>query len=168
MGEGRRIFRFSLALNSTMVHPTPPLRGGKWTPQHEQTVKETMSTTQRKTKLTKNLATAMKWYRDEIYNPERTRILASYGFSLSRAVNSTSFEIWAAMLLKLRKAGHSGEDLPGWEIKSARGDRRQSKDGVVCAWNAGTRFSYEYYPLSGLDKLENECALQHMYIFYKD
>jgi hypothetical protein len=138
-------------------------------PQHEQTVKETMSTAQRKTKLTKNLATAMKWYRDEIYNPERTRILASYGFSMSRAVGSNSFEAFAAMLLNLRKAGHTGEDLPGWEIKSARGDARLSKDGVEGAGcKKGTRFLYEYYPLSGLKKLENECVLQHMYIVYKD
>jgi len=108
--------------------------------------------------LPENLRTAMKWYDDVIYDPKRDRLSASYGFSLSRAVNSTSWEIFAAMLLKLRKAGHSGEDLPGWEIKSARGD---APDG-------STRFNYEYYPLSGLQKLKNERSLQHMYIVYSD
>ena len=117
--------------------------------------------------LPENLRTVMKWYDDVIYVPERDRLSAIYGFSSSRAVNSTSWEIWAAMLLKLRKAGPTGEDLPGWEIKSARGDRRLSKDGLRRI-KAGTLFNYEYYPLSGLEKLENECALQHMYIVYKD
>ena len=119
--------------------------------------------------LPENLRTGMKWYDDVIYDPERDRLSASYGFSSSRTVNSTSWEIWAAMLLKLRKAGPTGEDLPGWEIKSARGDCRHSKDkDGVDVGLTGTKFSYEYYPLSGLEKLENECALQHMYIVYKD
>lgn len=115
-----------------------------------------------------NLVTGMKWYDDVIYNPERDRLFMKYGFSSSRAVSSNALEIWAAMLLKLRKAGHVGEDLPGWEIKSARGDARQSKDSVAGARKTSTRFNYEYYPHSGLEKLKNECTLQHMYIVYTD
>lgn len=120
--------------------------------------------------LPKHIRKAMQWYDDEIYNPDRDRLSASYGFSSSRAVNSRTFEIWAAILLKLEKEPNTREDLPGWEIKSARGDSLtmvRSKNGLkLCKQSTSLR--YEYYPRGGLDKLKNEYDLQHMYIVYKD
>lgn len=112
----------------------------------------------------------MQCYDDEIYNPDRDRLAASYGFSSSRAVNPRTFEIWAAILLKLKRVEKTREDLPGWEIKSARGDSTtmvRSKNGLKLC-KQSTSFRYEYYPPRGLDKLKNEYDLQHMYIVYKD
>ena len=95
---------------------------------------------------------AYRYYKRFIFNCQKSQLLEKYNFPLNGSVSPLDWELFAAILLD-RKKKPQGADLVGYEIKSARN---------------GSSFEYQYHKKSGIDKLEEEKKVEHIFISYSN
>jgi len=74
-----------------------------------------------------------------------------YGFKVEGSVLSRDWELFAAILLKDRAKAGDGTDLEKHEVKSAI---------------YGNSFEYQYHRNHGVDKLEEDKRVNHVFISY--
>jgi len=83
------------------------------------------------------------------HTSEKSIIYEQYGFSLQGSVGSKDWEVFAAILLDDRAKPGDGADLINYEVKSA----------II-----GSGFEYQYHKFHGLDKLEEDKHIDHIFI----
>jgi hypothetical protein len=94
---------------------------------------------------------AFEFYRKHILNEEKLKLLKEFEFRTNGAVSSQDWELFAAILSNKKATAGYGADLPGLEVKSA-------KDG--------NSFEYQYHKNAGLEKLEEDMEVEHLFISY--
>jgi len=80
---------------------------------------------------------------------DKAEVYEKYGFSIQRAVGSKDWEVFAAILLRGKAKGGVGADLQKYEIKSAVD---------------GSSYEYQYHKNTGLEKLEEDKQVDHVFI----
>jgi hypothetical protein len=97
-------------------------------------------------------AQAYAYYHDLIlgYIKAKSIIYATKGFSTQGSVPSKDWEVFGAILMKDQKKKGYGADLERHEIKSS----------------SGTSFEYQYHRNHGLDKIEEDKHVDHVFIVY--
>lgn len=76
------------------------------------------------------------------------------GFSLSGTISFRDWEVLVAILMRDKhKPGNSGCDLMKHEVKSAK---------------MGNSFEYQYHKHTGLDKLNSDKAVDHIFVSYNE
>ena len=83
------------------------------------------------------------------YTKDKSDIYEKYGFNLQGSVGSKDWEVFAAVLLGDKAKPGDGADLMNHEVKSAL---------------LGNSFEYQYHKNRGLDKLEEDKAVDHIFI----
>lgn len=83
------------------------------------------------------------------YSQDKLEIYKQYGFTLQGSVGSKDWEVFAAILMGDRARSGDGADLMGYEVKSAL---------------LGNSFEYQYHKNHGLDKLQSDKAIDHIFI----
>jgi len=98
-----------------------------------------------------NVSDAYNFYTKFILNHSRDkkRVYEEYGFTLQGGVPSKDWEVFAAILLRDRAKPGDGADLERHEVKSAI---------------RGGSFEYQYHKKHGLDKLEEDKTVDHIFI----
>lgn len=79
--------------------------------------------------------------------------MTEHGFSANGMASAMYWELFAAILTKTKRRAGYGSDLEGYEIKSAK---------------MGSSFEYQYHKHTGIEKLEDEKGVTHIYISYDD
>ncbi len=94
---------------------------------------------------------AYKFYKDFIlnYSLEKAVVYQQYGFTLQGSVVSKDWEVFAAILLDDRAKSGYGADLLHYEVKSAM---------------TGTSFEYQYHRKHGLEKLNDDRTVDHIFV----
>ena len=83
------------------------------------------------------------------YSRDKSQIYEQYGFTLQGSVVPKDWEVFVAILLNDRaKPGH-GADLMNYEVKSAM---------------AGASFEYQYHRNHGIEKLNDDMNIDHVFI----
>ncbi|WP_228024847.1 hypothetical protein [cf. Phormidesmis sp. LEGE 11477] len=106
-----------------------------------------------------NPSAAYSFYKQFIldYSQDKSAIYEQYGFTLQGSVGSKDWEVFAAILMGDRASPGDGADLENFEVKSAL---------------IGNSFEYQYHRNRGLEKLQNERAVDHLFVVrsstYKD
>lgn len=97
------------------------------------------------------IAEAYEFYKEFIlnYSHRKAEIYKRYGFTLQGSIGSKDWEVFAAILLNDRARPGDGADLMNYEVKSAV---------------AGSGFEYQYHKNHGLDKLEDDMHVDHVFI----
>ena len=83
------------------------------------------------------------------YARDKADIYEKYGFNLEGSVGSKDWEVFAAVLLGDRAKPGNGADLMNHEVKSAF---------------LGNSFEYQYHKNRGLEKLEEDKAVDHIFV----
>lgn len=83
------------------------------------------------------------------YSREKGEIYRRYGFTLQRSLSSKDWEVFAAILLNDRARPGHRTDLMNHEVKSAI---------------MGNSFEYQYHKSHGIDKLEADKSVDHIFI----
>ena len=83
------------------------------------------------------------------YANDKTDIYERYGFNLQGSVGSKDWEVFAAILLGDKAKPGDGADLMNHEVKSAL---------------LGNSFEYQYHKNRGLEKLEEDKAVDHVFV----
>lgn len=98
-----------------------------------------------------NIQAAYNFYTSFIlnYSREKGEIYRRYGFTLQRSLSSKDWEVFAAILLNDRARPDRGTDLMNHEVKSAI---------------MGNSFEYQYHKSHGIDKLEADKSVDHIFI----
>lgn len=98
-----------------------------------------------------DISDAYLFYKDYIldYAQGKTEIYERYGFTVQGGVGSKDWEVFAAILMKDKARGGVGADLQRHEVKSATGKGS---------------FEYQYHKKYGLQKLEEEKTVDHVFI----
>lgn len=93
-----------------------------------------------------NALAAYNFYKRFIldYSQEKETIYEQYGFTLQGSVGSKDWEVFAAILMGDRASPGNGADLENYEVKSAL---------------IGNSFEYQYHRNRGLEKLQDERAV---------
>lgn len=98
-----------------------------------------------------NCDAAFSFYQKHINRSDFFKLLRSHGLKTSGSVPSIAWELFGSILTgKKGKSGY-GADLEGVEIKSAI---------------TGGSFEYQYHLKTGLDKLEEDRAVEHFFCSY--
>lgn len=99
-----------------------------------------------------DVATAYWFYKKYLFDAaqDKVEIYERYGF-LAPPVSFIDWEVFAAILLRDKKKPGDGADLERHEVKSAV---------------AGGSFEYQYHKFHGLDKLEEDKRVDHVFISY--
>lgn len=94
---------------------------------------------------------AYNFYRRYIleYSRDKSTIYEQYGFSLAGSIGSKDWEVFAAILLNDRAKRGNGSDLLNYEVKSAV---------------RGSSFEYQYHRNHGIEKLNDEKNVDHIFI----
>lgn len=94
---------------------------------------------------------AYAFYRTFILDYARNKadIYEKYGFNLQGSVGSKDWEVFAAVLLGDRARPGDGADLMKHEVKSAL---------------LGNSFEYQYHKNRGLEKLEEDEVVDHIFV----
>jgi hypothetical protein len=94
---------------------------------------------------------AYNFYRRYIleYSRDKSKIYQQYGFSLAGSVGSKDWEVFAAILLNDKAKMGDGADLLHYEVKSAV---------------RGNSFEYQYHRNHGIEKLNDEKNVDHIFI----
>lgn len=90
-------------------------------------------------------------YRRYIHDVERIRLLQQYQLKVAGSVPSVIWELFSAVLTERSGAGNTGADLVGWEVKSA---------------TEGGSYEYQYHLHTGLEKLAEDCRVNHLFCSY--
>ncbi len=98
-----------------------------------------------------NTQQAYDFYQKHIYNVEKQALLRKYNFPLAGSVSFTDWELFAAIFTGEKKQGQSGADLSKYEVKSAI---------------MGNGFEYQYHLHSGLEKLNDDKSVDHLFVSY--
>ena len=99
-----------------------------------------------------NKTRAYDYYKNFIYNNERSQILEEYNFQINGTVHSIEWEIFCAILMDKKKKDQ-GADLEGYEVKSAK---------------SGNSFEYQYHKKSGLRKIKEDKSVSHLFVSYSN
>lgn len=83
------------------------------------------------------------------YSQDKSVIYEQYGFTLQGSIGSKDWEVFAAVLMGDRASPGDGADLENYEVKSAL---------------LGNSFEYQYHRNRGLDKLQDERAVDHIFV----
>jgi hypothetical protein len=83
------------------------------------------------------------------YSQDKAQIYERYGFTLQGSIGSKDWEVLAAILLGDRARDGDGADLMNYEVKSA----------VI-----GNSFEYQYHKNSGIEKLNMDKLVDHVFI----
>ncbi|MCB9026114.1 MAG: hypothetical protein H6625_07350 [Bdellovibrionaceae bacterium] len=94
---------------------------------------------------------AYDYYTKFILNEEKLALLEKYNFRVNGSVPSQDWELFAAILTNLKSTEGYGADLPGYEVKSAK---------------SRNSFEYQYHKNAGLEKLEEDMVVSHLFISY--
>lgn len=98
-----------------------------------------------------NIAGAYAYYAEHIYREERFNLLKAWNLSISGSVPSVDWELFGALLTNERRQTTYGVDLGRFEVKSAVD---------------GNSFEYQYHLNTGLQKLDEESLVDHIFISY--
>lgn len=94
---------------------------------------------------------AYNFYRRHILNIEKQMLLRRYNFSVAGSVSFVDWELFAAIFTGEKKRATSGADLHRYEVKSAI---------------MGNSFEYQYHLNSGLNKIEEDKSVDHIFVSY--
>lgn len=83
------------------------------------------------------------------YSQDKAAIYKKYGFTVQGSIVSKDWEVFAAILINDRARPGNGADLINYEVKSAM---------------IGSSFEYQYHKNHGLDKLNEDKAVDHIFI----
>ncbi|KAA3656740.1 MAG: hypothetical protein DWQ04_30210 [Chloroflexi bacterium] len=83
------------------------------------------------------------------HTTEKSKIYTQYGFTLQGSVGSKDWEVFAAILLDDKARPGDGADLMNHEVKSA----------II-----GSSFEYQYHKFHGVEKLEEDRKVDHVFI----
>ena len=83
------------------------------------------------------------------YSQDKSAIYEKYGFTLQGSVGSKDWEVFAAILMGDRARSGNGADLVYYEVKSAL---------------LGNSFEYQYHKNHGLDKLQDDQNVDHIFV----
>ncbi len=83
------------------------------------------------------------------YSQDKSAIYEQYGFTLQGSIGFKDWEVFAAILMNDRASPGDGADLENYEVKSAL---------------LGNSFEYQYHRNRGLEKLQDERAVDHLFI----
>lgn len=92
-------------------------------------------------------------YVGHIYDAEKISLLREYNLKVAGHVHSVMWELFCALLTGERAEGITGADLNGWEVKSAK--------------NGGS-FEYQYHRNAHLEKLDEDCIVNHIFCTYSE
>ena len=98
-----------------------------------------------------NVPAAYLFYKQFIldYSQNKSAIYEQYGFTLQGSVGSKDWEVFAAILMGDRASPGDGADLENYEVKSAL---------------IGNSFEYQYHRNRGLEKLQDERAVDYLFV----
>ena len=98
-----------------------------------------------------HIAKAYEFYRDFIlnYSQKKAEVYENYGFTLQGSIGSRDWEVFVAILLDDRARPGDGADLMNHEVKSA----------VI-----GSGFEYQYHKNHGLEKLQEDKGVDHVFV----
>lgn len=98
-----------------------------------------------------NTPAAFAFYKRFIldYSQDKSAIYEQYGFTLQGSIGSKDWEVFAAILMGDRASPGDGADLENYEVKSAL---------------IGNSFEYQYHRNRGLEKLQDERAVDHLFV----
>lgn len=97
---------------------------------------------------------AMAFYKQLIVDDDRIKLLQMHDMKVAGSVPSVMWELFGAILTGKRgTGGAAGADLDGWEVKSAK---------------FGGSFEYQYHLNTGLQKLEEDCLVNHLFCSYSE
>lgn len=98
-----------------------------------------------------NTQAAYEFYKRFIldYSQDKAAIYEQYGFTLQGSIGSKDWEVFAAILMGDRASPGNGADLENYEVKSAL---------------IGNSFEYQYHRNRGLEKLQDERAVDHLFV----
>lgn len=98
-----------------------------------------------------NASAALAFYQRFIldYSQDKSAIYEQYGFTLQGSIGSKDWEVFAAILMEDRASPGNGADLENYEVKSAL---------------IGNSFEYQYHRNRGLEKLQDERAVDHLFV----
>lgn len=98
----------------------------------------------------------MDFYTRYLLEPalRKAALRKAYGFRGAITVSPGDWELWAAILFRERKSRNRyGHDLMHAEVKSA---------------GLGANFEYQYHRNGGLEKLDAEASVAHIYMEHSD
>ncbi len=96
---------------------------------------------------------AHRFYREFIYNSKKLKLLEVYGFQVAGSVFSKDWELFASILVNEKASRGHGTDLATFEVKSAK---------------IGSPFEYQYHKFTGLEKLQEDMLVNHLFISYSE
>ncbi|HCG6983257.1 TPA: hypothetical protein NJ311_003617 [Vibrio parahaemolyticus] len=103
------------------------------------------------TKTAYGIGAAFAFYRKHIHKVELINLLEEHRLKVPGLVPSVLWELFASILTGQKGTGNTGADLQGWEVKSA---------------TMNSSFEYQYHLNTGLEKLEEDCIVNHLFCSY--
>lgn len=100
-----------------------------------------------------SLSKAYEFYARHIYDEEKMQLLETHKLKTAGSVASVLWELFGSILTERYGAGDTGSDLQGWEVKSALG--------------TGS-YEYQYHLNTGLEKLREDCLVNHLFCSYSE
>lgn len=100
-----------------------------------------------------NIDRAFEFYCKHIYDAEKIQLLKNNNLKVAGHVHSVIWELFGAVLTGKKAEGITGADLIGWEVKSAK---------------QGGSYEYQYHRNAHLEKLREDCIVNHLYCSYSD
>jgi len=100
-----------------------------------------------------NINKAYSFYSKHIYDEEKMKLLEENRLPIAGSVPSVLWELFGALLTGRTGAGATGADLQGWEVKSSK--------------HLGS-YEYQYHINTGLDKLREDCIVNHLFFSYSE
>lgn len=100
-----------------------------------------------------NIDLAFQFYGKHIYDAQKIKLLKDNKLKVAGHVHSVIWELFGAILTGQKAEGITGADLVGWEVKSAK---------------EGGSFEYQYHRNAHLEKLHEDCIVNHLYCSYSD
>jgi len=100
-----------------------------------------------------NIDQAFEFYSKHIYDAEKIKLLKDNKLKVAGHVHSVVWELFGAILTGQKAEGITGADLVGWEVKSAK---------------EGGSYEYQYHRNAHLEKLDEDCIVNHLYCSYSD
>ncbi len=98
-----------------------------------------------------NVQEAYDYYKQHIYRESRFALLKEYNLPISGSVPSRDWELFGAILTGDKGKRGYGCDLSSHEVKSAV---------------AGGSFEYQYHLRGGLEKLDEDKTVGHIFVSY--
>lgn len=98
-----------------------------------------------------NIQKAFKFYIEHIYKVELFKMLEQHNLKVPGCTPSVLWELFGAILTGAKGTGNTGADLNGWEVKSS---------------TMKSSFEYQYHLNTGLEKLNEDCVVNHLFCSY--